>query len=181
VSSPADHYRGLIEAAGEDPERPGLAATPERAARAWAELTSGYSADPELTVFPSQGFDQIVAVRDLPFHSLCEHHLLPFHGHAHVAYLPGEQILGLSKFARVLEVYARRLQVQEQLTHQVAKRLIEVLAPAGLIVVVEAEHSCMTMRGVQKLGSRTRTSYASGAFRENADSRAEALALLSLS
>ena len=175
-----DCYRRLITEAGDDPLRDGLAATPERAARAWRELTAGYTAEPELTVFPADGFDEVVALRDIPFFSLCEHHLLPFYGHAHIAYLPGDTILGLSKFARVVETYARRLQVQEQLTQQVADKLTRTLRPAGLVVVLEAEHLCMAMRGVQKIGSRTRTSYAGGAFRDNAESRAEALALLGL-
>ena len=175
-----DHYEGLIRAAGEDPSRDGLLDTPARAARAWRELTAGYTTEPELTVFPADGFDQVVGLRDISFFSLCEHHLLPFYGHAHIAYLPGEEILGLSKFARVVETYARRLQVQERLTQQVASRLSEVLAPRGLLVVVEAEHLCMAMRGVQKIGSRTRTSFAGGAFRDNAESRAEAMALLGL-
>lgn len=174
------HYEGLIRAAGEDPGRDGLLDTPARAARAWRELTAGYTSQPELTVFPADGFDEIVALRDITFFSLCEHHLLPFYGHAHIAYLPGKTILGLSKFARVVETYARRLQVQEQLTQQVAERLTTVLEPRGLLVVLEAEHLCMAMRGVQKIGSRTRTSFASGAFRENGETRAEAMALLGL-
>jgi GTP cyclohydrolase I len=131
-------------------------------------------------VFPADGFDEVVALRDISFFSLCEHHLLPFYGHAHIAYIPGDTILGLSKFARVVETYARRLQVQEQLTQQVADKLTRVLRPKGLLVVIEAEHLCMAMRGVQKIGSRTRTSFAGGAFRDNAESRAEAMSLLDL-
>ncbi len=175
-----DCYRRLIVEAGDNPLRDGLVDTPARAARAWRELTSGYTSQPKLTTFPADGFDEVVALRDISFFSLCEHHLLPFYGHAHIAYLPGDTILGLSKFARVVETYARRLQVQEQLTQQVADKLTQVLRPRGLLVVLEAEHLCMAMRGVQKIGSRTRTSYAGGAFRDNADSRSEALSLLGL-
>lgn len=177
----ANAYSNLIAATGEDVMRDGLVATPDRAARAWQELTAGYDAEPQLTTFPADGYDQIVAVREIPFFSLCEHHLLPFHGKAHIAYLPGDSILGLSKFARVVHAYSRRLQVQEKLTEQVAARLTEALSPAGLLVVMEAEHLCMSMRGVQSIGTTTRTSYAAGAFRENAASRAEALALLGVS
>jgi GTP cyclohydrolase I len=176
----AGAYRGLILAAGEDPGRDGLIETPARAARAWKELTSGYSADPKLTTFPAEGADQIVALRDISFFSLCEHHLLPFYGHAHIAYLPGDRILGLSKFARVVDAFARRLQVQERLTQEIADRLEEALAPAGLLVVLEAEHLCMAMRGVQRIGSRTRTSFASGVFRTTPEARQEAFSLLGL-
>lgn len=175
-----DAYRQLIRHIGEDPERDGLRDTPARAARAWRELTAGYDADPALTTFPADGADQIVALRDIGFFSLCEHHLLPFYGHARIAYLPGDTILGLSKFARVVDTYARRLQVQERLTMEVAHRLEEVLRPKALVVVLEAEHLCMAMRGVQKIGSTTRTSYASGTFRESAQARAEAFTLLGL-
>lgn len=176
----ANAYSNLIDATGEDVLRDGLASTPERAARAWQELTAGYHDEPQLTTFPAEGFDQIVAVRAIPFFSLCEHHLLPFHGKAHIAYLPGDRILGLSKFARVVRAYSRRLQVQERLTQEVAGQLVEALDPAGLLVVVEAEHLCMSMRGVQSIGTTTRTSYAGGAFRDKAAARAEALTLLGL-
>lgn len=173
-------YRDLIRSTGERLEREGLRDTPERAARAWGDLTSGYSADPKLTTFPAEGADQIVALRDISFFSLCEHHLLPFYGHAHIAYLPGSEILGLSKFARVVDSFSRRLQVQERLTQEIADRLEEALDPKGLVVVLEAEHLCMAMRGVQRIGSRTRTSFASGVFRETAEARQEAFTLLGL-
>jgi GTP cyclohydrolase IA len=172
-------YTTLIAATGE-PVRDGLRETPARAARAWRDLTSGYTTNPTLTTFDAEGYDQIVALRDIGFYSLCEHHLLPFYGQAHIAYLPGDRILGLSKFARVVDAYARRLQVQEHLTQQVADALEAALAPAGLLVVLEAEHLCMAMRGIKSNGSTTRTSYASGTFRTDHKARAEALALLNL-
>lgn len=171
-------YSNLIDATGEDLMREGLIDTPDRAARAWQELTAGYEDNPLLRTFPAEGFDQIVAVREIPFFSLCEHHLLPFYGKAHIAYLPGSRILGLSKFARVVRAFSRRLQVQERLTQEIAEALDEALAPAGLLVVLEAEHLCMAMRGVQAIGTVTRTSYAGGRFRESDAARAEALALL---
>lgn len=176
----ANAYSNLIDATGEDVQRPGLVDTPDRAGAAWKELTAGYHNEPKLTTFPADGFDQIVAVRQIPFFSLCEHHLLPFHGQAHIAYLPGDRILGLSKFARVVRTYSRRLQVQERLTQEIAGVLNATLAPAGLLVVVEAEHLCMSMRGVQSIGTVTRTSYAGGAFRDKDAARAEALTLLGL-
>lgn len=172
-------YRQLIAAAEPGTaERDGLLETPYRAARAWRELTSGYNATPDLRTFPADGYDEIVAATRLPFFSLCEHHLLPFFGVAHIAYLPGERILGLSKFARLLEMYARRLQVQERLTQQLADHLWKALEPQGVAVVIEAEHLCMAMRGVQKLGANTRTSVMRGAFRDKPEARAEALNLL---
>lgn len=152
--------------------------TARRAALAWAELTSGYLAEPDLTTFDANGYDEIVAVGAIPFYSLCEHHLLPFHGTAHVAYLPGARILGLSKFVRVVELYARRLQVQERLTAQVAEHLVRVLDPRGVVVVLRAEHLCMAMRGVNTPGALTTTSVVRGRFRESDAARAEALALL---
>jgi GTP cyclohydrolase I len=132
----------------------------------------------DLTTFAADGYDEIVAVSRLPFYSLCEHHLLPFHGYAHIAYLPGSRIIGLSKFARLVDLYARRLQLQERLTSQIAERLVDELDPRGAVVVIEAEHLCMTMRGVQKPESYTRTSVVRGIFREKAEARAEALELL---
>jgi GTP cyclohydrolase I len=152
-------------------------ATPARAARAWSELTAGYAAEPDLTSFDAEGYDEIVAVAGIPFYSLCEHHLLPFHGTAHIAYLPDGRILGLSKFARLVDVYARRLQVQERLTSQIADRLDAELAPQGVAVVLEAEHLCMTMRGVRAAGSVTRTSVMRGVFRSKPEARAEAFDL----
>ena len=171
-------FRSLLQLAEpDDAERPGLLDTPARAARAWAELTAGYRETVDLTTFDADGYDEIVAVSRMPFYSLCEHHLLPFHGYAHIAYLPGSRILGLSKFARLVDLYARRLQLQERLTSQIAERLVDELDPRG-VVVIEAEHLCMTMRGVQKPVSYTRTSVVRGIFREKAEARAEALELL---
>lgn len=168
-------YETLIDLV---PYSHGMLDTPARAARAWAELTAGYTAHPELTTFSADGYDEVVAVSAIPFYSLCEHHLLPFHGHAYIAYLPGERILGLSKFARLVDLYARRLQVQERLTARVADHLVELLDPRGVVVLMRAEHLCMTMRGVQKPGALTTTSVVRGRFRESAPARAEALTLL---
>lgn len=166
--------RDLLIALGEDVDRAGLRETPRRIAAAYAELLTPERF--ELTTFPNaERYDELVVVRDIPFHSLCEHHLLPFHGIAHVAYLPGESILGLSKLARVVELFARRLQVQERLTVQVAGWLDEHLAPKGVGVVLEAEHLCMTLRGVQKPGARTVTSALLGLLREDARTRQEFL------
>jgi GTP cyclohydrolase I len=152
--------------------------TARRAAQAWGELTSGYGYEPELTTFPAHGYDEIVAVGSIPFYSLCEHHLLPFFGRAHIAYLPADRILGLSKFARVVDRYARRLQLQERITSQVADHLERALAPRGVAVVLQAEHLCMAMRGVQALGTQTTTSVMRGRFRESDAARAEVLGLL---
>lgn len=167
--------RDLLVALGEDVDRPGLRETPRRVAHAFAELLT---AEPfELTTFPNEErYDELVLVRDIPFHSLCEHHLLPFHGVAHVAYLPDERILGISKLARVVDLFARGLQVQERLTVQVAGWLDEQLAPKGVGVVLEAEHLCMTLRGVQKPGTRTVTSALHGLLRDDARTRQEFLA-----
>ncbi len=167
--------RDLLVALGEDVDRPGLRETPRRVAHAFAELLT---AEPfELTTFPNEErYDELVLVRDIPFHSLCEHHLLPFHGVAHVAYLPDERILGISKLARVVDLFARGLQVQERLTVQVAGWLDEQLAPKGVGVVLEAEHLCMTLRGVQKPGTRTVTSALHGLLRNDARTRQEFLA-----
>ena len=163
--------------------REGLLETPQRAARAWAELTCGYASELDLKTFDSEGCDEIVAVKDIPFHSLCEHHCLPFFGTVDFAYLPGRRILGLSKFARLADHYSRRLQVQERLTKQMADTLEDALTdgdqrPGGVLVRVRAQHLCMSMRGVQKLGAQTVTCVTRGRFRENAATRAEALELL---
>ena len=152
--------------------------TARRAGDAWLELTSGYGAEPDLRTFPAEGYDEIVAVGSIPFYSMCEHHLLPFHGHAHIAYLPSDRILGLSKFARLVNLYARRLQVQERLTHQIARHLDDALDPRGVAVVLQAEHLCMSMRGVQTPGTQTTTSVMLGRFRESDAARAEVLGLL---
>jgi GTP cyclohydrolase I len=167
--------RDLLIALGEDPDTEPLRETPRRVADAYAELLTPHTLRP--TTFASEGYDELVVVRSIPFHSLCEHHLLPFFGTAHVGYLPGERIIGLSKLGRVVEMFARRLQVQERLTSQVAEWLDEHLAPRGVGVVVEAEHLCMSLRGVQKQGARTVTSALRGTVRDDAATREEFLAL----
>jgi GTP cyclohydrolase I len=158
-----------------------LAGTPARAACAWRELIAGYELEVELTTFDADGYDEIVAVSGIPFYSLCEHHLLPFHGEAHIAYLPSDRILGLSKFARLVELYARRLQTQERLTAQIADHLAAALEPRAVAVVLRAEHLCMTMRGVRAAGATTTTSVMRGAFRDKPEARAEALDLIGVS
>lgn len=172
----------LLEALGEDPAREGLLRTPERVARAWDELVAGYGHDPRehlRTVFEVET-DELVLVRDIQFQSLCEHHLLPFVGSAHIAYLPaGGKVTGLSKLGRCVEGFARRLQVQERLTRQVADAIEEVLRPRGVAVIIEAEHMCMTMRGVQKPGATTMTSTFRGQL-DSKEGRAEVLGLLAL-
>ena len=166
----------LLVALGADLEDEGMRDTPRRVASAYAELLT--PVDFNLTTFPNdEGYDELVVARDIPFHSLCMHHMLPFHGVAHVGYLPGERIIGLSKLARVVELFARDLQVQERLTTQVADWLQEHLAPKGVGVVMEAEHMCMTLRGVQKPGARTMTSALHGLVRGDSRTRQEFLAL----
>jgi GTP cyclohydrolase I len=168
--------RDLLEALGQDPTRPGLVDTPRRVARAYEELLT--SEPFTLTTFPNdEGYDEMVVARSIPFHSLCEHHLLPFSGVAHVAYVPGDRIVGLSKLARVVEHHARGLQVQERMTCQVADTLEEHLAPKGIGVVLDAEHSCMSLRGVAKHGTSTTTSALRGLLRDDSRTRAEFLAL----
>ena len=171
--------RELLEAIGEDPSREGLIETPRRVAEMYVELFEGIEADPgeHLRVTFEAGHDEIVMVRDIPFTSLCEHHLVPFIGHAHVAYLPGAhgRITGLSKMARLVEGYARRLQVQERMTTQIVEAMERELTPRGSIVVLEAEHFCLSMRGVKKSGITTVTSAVRGVFRDDPAYRAEAL------
>lgn len=171
----------LLTGVGEDAARDGLVETPLRYAKALLELTSGYRTDPAalLKTFDNDAkYDEMVLVRDIPFHSLCEHHMLPFYGRAHVGYVPNGKIVGLSKLARLVDAYARRLQVQERLTQQIADTLNDTLQPVGVMVVVEAEHMCMAMRGVQVPGSRTMTSAVRGALREKPEARAECMGLL---
>jgi GTP cyclohydrolase I len=174
--------REILVAIGEDPDRDGLLRTPARVARAYAELFAGLRVDAAkvLTTTFEANHDELVLVRDIELMSLCEHHLLPFHGVAHVGYIPGVdgRITGLSKLARLVEVYARRPQVQERLTVQVADTLMEALKPRGVITVLECEHMCMAMRGIQKPGSRTVTSAVRGTFQSDAKSRAEAMSLI---
>jgi len=174
--------REILLALGEDPERDGLADTPARVARAYAEQFAGLRQRPEdvLTKVFDADHDEIVLVRDIELYSTCEHHLVPFFGVAHIGYIPNEkgQITGLSKLARLVDVYARRPQVQERMTSQIANALEEVLEPRGVIVVIEAEHLCMSMRGVRKPGARTVTSAVRGVFRDSARTRAEAMSLV---
>ena len=171
--------RELLAAIGEDPDRAGLVQTPRRVADMYAELFEGFDIDPgeHLQVTFEEGHDEMVMVRDIPFTSLCEHHLVPFTGLAHVAYLPGVEgrVTGLSKMARLVEGYARRLQVQERMTTQIVEAMERVMSPRGSIVVLEAEHFCMSMRGVKKAGATTVTSAVRGVFRDDAAYRAEAL------
>ena len=171
--------REILAAIGEDPERDGLLDTPSRVARMYEEICSGLREDPSehlLKMFEAD-HDEMVMVRDIPLHSLCEHHLVPFVGKAHVAYIPNMQgrITGLSKIARLVDGFARRPQVQERLTQQIAAALDKTLEPRGVLVVIEAEHLCMSMRGIRKSGSSTVTSSVHGVFRENAASRMEAM------
>jgi GTP cyclohydrolase IA len=166
----------LLIALGEDPDRDGLRDTPRRIANAYAELLSPEPFNP--TTFPNdEGYDELVVARGIPFNSLCEHHLLPFHGVAHVGYLPGERIIGLSKLGRVVDLFARRLQVQERLTSEIAAWLDDHLAPKGVGVVIEAEHLCMSLRGAQKPGTLTATSALRGLVRNDPRTRQEFLAL----
>jgi len=174
--------REILIAIGEDPDRDGLIDTPARVARAYAEQFSGLSQHPEDvlgTVFDAD-HDELILVRDIEVYSTCEHHLVPFFGKAHVAYIPNEkgQITGLSKLARLVDVYARRPQVQERMTSQIADALMRVLEPRGALVVIEAEHLCMSMRGVRKPGAKTVTSAVRGCIRDSASTRAEAMSLL---
>lgn len=172
--------REILVAVGEDPDREGLKKTPSRVARAYQELMAGLRDDPRRhlrTIF-HESYQEIVLLRDIEFHSLCEHHLLPFTGRAHVAYLPDGRIVGLSKLARVVEEYARRPQVQERLTTQVVDAIMDELNPIGAACVIEAVHTCMTIRGVRKHGSVMVTSELRGIFKENPASRAEILSLI---
>ena len=168
----------LIAAVGEDPEREGLRNTPDRVARMYAELLSGYSMNPDRIINGALfniNYDEMVLVKDIEFYSLCEHHMLPFLGRAHVAYLPKGKVIGLSKIPRIVEMYARRLQVQERMTRQIADLLQQMLEPQGVAVVVEAMHLCSMMRGVKKHGARMTTSAMHGAFRANLATRQEFL------
>lgn len=172
--------REILEAIGEDPDREGLKRTPTRVALAYSELFAGLCEDPHRhlrTVFTAD-YDEVVLLRDIPFASMCEHHLLPFVGRAHLAYLPKGRVVGLSKLARLVESYARRPQIQEQMTKQICEALMEELAPKGAAVVIEATHSCMTIRGVKKTGSTMITSCLLGVCRSDARTRAEVLSLI---
>jgi GTP cyclohydrolase I len=174
--------RELLLACGEDPDRDGLRDTPSRVARAYREMFAGLYSDPDAVLDKTfdESHDELVLVTDIPMFSVCEHHLVPMHGMAHVGYIPNEagKITGLSKLARLVDLYAKRPQVQERLTSQVADALMRRLEPRGAIVVVEAEHMCMAMRGIRKPGARTTTSAVRGILKTSASSRAEALALI---
>ncbi|MDX6711490.1 MAG: cyclohydrolase [Blastocatellia bacterium] len=177
----AEGVRLILEGIGEDPDRPGLRRTPERVAEMYAELTAGMREDPlqHLHPLPGDTHDEMVIVKDISIASICEHHLAPFVGKCHIAYIPKNgRILGLSKLARLAETFARRLQVQERLTSDIANTLFEALNPLGVMVVIEAEHTCMTLRGVKKPGAITITSTVLGGFRKDPRTRAEAMALI---
>jgi GTP cyclohydrolase IA len=172
--------REIIQAVGEDPNREGLIETPRRVADMYAEVFSGLRQDPAdvLRVGFEEGHQELVLVKDIPFYSMCEHHFLPFYGVAHVGYIPNGRVVGLSKLARALEILARRPQLQERLTSQLADVIMSTLEPAGVAVVIEASHLCMTMRGIRKPGSDTVTSAMRGVFRREAATRAEFMSLI---
>ncbi|MGJ8524658.1 GTP cyclohydrolase 1 [Halomonadaceae bacterium LMG 33818] len=175
------HYRAILEQLGEDPTREGLVDTPKRAAKAMQFLTRGYHQTLDEivngAVFSSTN-DELVIVKDIELYSLCEHHMLPFIGRCHIGYLPGGKVLGLSKFARIVDMYARRLQIQEELTHQIADAVQKVTGASGVGVIIEARHMCMMMRGVEKQNSSMKTSVMLGRLRESANTRQEFLNLL---
>ncbi|HET6425666.1 MAG TPA: GTP cyclohydrolase I FolE [Planctomycetaceae bacterium] len=187
VASPVDHarieraVREILSAVGEDPDRDGLRETPSRVARMYAELFAGLHLEPgrHLKKMFAEQYDELVLVRDITFNSMCEHHLLPFIGTAHIGYLPRGKVVGLSKLARVVEEISHRPQVQERMTHQIADLLQTELDPKGVIVLLEASHSCMTIRGIRKPGSLTVTSAVRGLFKSNPSTRAEVLNLIS--
>jgi len=174
--------RTLIRWAGDDPEREGLVGTPDRVARSYEEFFAGYEVDPrellERTFEETDGYDEMVILRDIRLESYCEHHMVPIVGKAHVAYLPNARVVGISKLARVVEAYAKRLQIQEKMTSQIANAVNEVLQPQGVAVVIEAQHQCMTTRGIHKTGVTMVTSRMLGAFRENPETRREFLAMI---
>jgi GTP cyclohydrolase I len=173
--------REILLAIGENPDREGLKETPQRVSKMYEEVFSGLSVDPEelVTIFETEGHEEMVILRDIPFYSMCEHHLLPFYGKAHIAYIPTkERLSGLSKLARVVEAVSRRPQLQERITTQVADTLMKTLKPYGVLVIVEAEHLCMTMRGVKKPGSKMTTSAVRGVFQDKETTRMEALHLI---
>jgi GTP cyclohydrolase I len=176
-----DIIRQLLGAMGENPSREGLVDTPKRAERAWRFLTSGYAADVDAVLNNAMftvDYNEMVIVKDIDFYSLCEHHLLPFFGKCHIAYIPNGRVIGLSKIPRLVDVFARRLQVQERLTNQIASTLLEKIQPLGVAVVTEATHLCMSMRGVEKQNSLAVTSAMLGTFRKDARTRSEFLELI---
>ena len=178
----ATHYQEILGLLGEDVNREGLIKTPMRVAKAMQYLTKGYREDPAAVLrsamFEEEDYKQMVIVKDIDFFSLCEHHMLPFFGKAHVAYIPKKYITGLSKIPRVVDIFARRLQIQERLTVQIADALERVLAPKGIMVMLEAEHTCMTMRGIKKPGSKTVTTVTRGEFKENMELQKQFLAMV---
>jgi len=180
--SAEDAVRNILRHIGENPEREGLARTPSRVVQAYEYLTSGYAQDPKQVIngalFTEEQYQEIILCRDVDFYSLCEHHLLPFIGKAHVAYLPNRHIVGLSKIPRLVEIYARRLQIQERLTTQIAQTIMDEIKPLGVAVVLEAEHLCMRMRGVEKQNSYVTTSAMLGRFRTHLETRQEFMNLL---
>jgi GTP cyclohydrolase IA len=176
-----DQVRKILKAIGEDPDREGLLKTPHRVAQALSYLTRGYAMDPQKVIndaLYTEDYEEMIVQKDIDFYSLCEHHLLPFFGKAHVAYIPRHKIVGISKLARLVDVYARRLQVQERLTNQIATTIMDKLDALGVAVVLEAEHLCMRMRGVEKQNSFVITSSLLGAFRTRQDTRAEFMNLI---
>ncbi|NQT30104.1 MAG: GTP cyclohydrolase I FolE [Candidatus Saganbacteria bacterium] len=173
--------REILKAIGEDPNRAGISDTPKRVARMYAELFAGINKDPgkEISIFHEEEHEEMVMVKEIPFYSMCEHHLVPFIGKAHVVYIPTKgRVTGLSKLVRVVEAFAKRPQIQERLTSQIADCLVKRLKPRGVLIVIEAEHLCMSMRGVKKPGAITTTSAVRGVFQKNAKTRAEALSLI---
>ncbi|ERI07536.1 GTP cyclohydrolase I FolE [Aneurinibacillus aneurinilyticus] len=166
------HFYDIIHLIGEDPEREGLKETPKRIAKMYREIFSGLDEDPAEVLgktFPAEGTNDIVIVQDIPFHSVCEHHFVPFFGKVHIGYIPNGRIVGLSKFARLVEILARRPQVQERITNQIVDTIEQVIEPVGVIAVIEAEHMCMSMRGIRKPGSKTRTIARRGIFDKDND------------
>jgi GTP cyclohydrolase IA len=175
------YVKAILEELGEDPQREGLLKTPARVSRALRELTRGYKQDPEAIIngaLFTEDYSEMIVMKDVDFYSMCEHHMLPFFGKAHIAYLPKGKIVGISKLARLVDVYARRLQVQERMTTQIASLLMDKLTPEGVAVVVEAEHLCMRMRGVEKQNSYVVTSAMFGVFREKQETRDEFMNLI---
>ena len=176
-----EHIRSILRSIGEDPDREGLRKTPSRVAEALTYLTRGYGMSPDKVINGSlfiEDYEEMIVQKDIDFFSLCEHHLLPFFGKAHVAYIPDHKIVGISKLARLVDVYARRLQVQERLTNQIATTIMEKLRPQGVAVVIEAEHLCMRMRGVEKQNSLVITSSLLGVFRTRRETRSEFMTLI---
>ena len=176
-----EHIRQILKAIGEDPDREGLQKTPQRVAQALSYLTRGYAMDPEKVIndaLYTEDYEEMIVQKDIDFYSLCEHHMLPFFGKAHVAYIPHHKIIGISKLARLVDIYARRLQVQERMTNQIATIIMDKLDPMGVAVVIEAEHLCMRMRGVEKQNSYVITSSLLGAFRTRQETRNEFMTLI---